>query len=132
MKLQIAIVFLGFMALTSARPNLKDFESSFSALQHDDEIPEELKQLLRDLNDFVHLYPIEEIKDIIQRHWSDEELQATLKFIQSKEFRDIGRTIAKTPEAQAIAQYLRDAPWPWVHQLVQDIAIALDHISGKY
>lgn len=79
----------------------------------------EWEQYLRDLRDFVALYPIEEIKEIIGAHLEDEELQATIAFVRSDEFEDIAEQIAASEEVQAVKEYFKNANWPWVKRMVR-------------
>lgn len=79
----------------------------------------ELQEYLNDLRDFVALYPIDEIKQIIGAHLQDEELQATIAFLRSDEFESIADQIGESPEVQAVLAYLRDADWPWVRRMLR-------------
>lgn len=79
----------------------------------------ELQEYLNDLRDFVALYPIDEIKQIIGEHLEDPELQATIAFLQSDEFEDLAEQIVESPEVQAVLQYLKDADWPWAKKMLK-------------
>lgn len=79
----------------------------------------ELQEYINDLRDFVALYPIEEIKEIIGAHLQDEELQATIAWLQGEEFDDISDQIKDSPEVQAVGAYLKNADWPWARKMLK-------------
>lgn len=74
----------------------------------------ELWEFIGHVNDFVQMWPKNEIRQIVRSHMSDPELRATLDFIQSPRFEEIVRVISETPEAQAIERYIGEANWPWI------------------
>lgn len=92
----------------------------------------ELQEYLNDLRDFVALYPIEDIKQIIGEHLEDPELQATIAFVQSDEFEDLAEQIVESAEVQAVLQYLKDADWPWVLRAALQQRRALSSRNGNF
>lgn len=79
----------------------------------------ELQAFINDLKDFYALYPIDEIKEIVQAHLADPELQATIAFLRSDEFEDLVEAIAQDPDIQAVGEYLANANWPWAERMLK-------------
>lgn len=122
--MKVFIVALLFVASTLAHPHGGDCGKP--------PIKPELQEYLADLRDFVALYPIEEIKQIVGAHLQDEELQNTIAFLRSDEFEDIAEEIYDSPEVQAVDQYLKNANWPWARQLARAAFSQRRMMAGKF
>lgn len=84
------------------------------------QITPELHNLMKDIRDFLNLYPRREIRNLIREHVRDPELRATMKFIRTPEFKIVMRTIAETAEFKAIGQYFATANWPWIQRTIDE------------
>lgn len=96
-------------------------------IAHHEHMSPELFEFMRDLKDFFKLYPRNEIRKIVREHFQDAELRATIKFVRTAEFKAIIFAIAETPEFQAIADYFKNADWPWIHRTVVE---AIDELEA--
>lgn len=79
----------------------------------------ELQEFINDLKDFLALYPIDNITEIVKAHLQDEELQETLAYLRSDEFEAIAEIIGDSQEVQAVKRYLKHADWPWAKKMLK-------------
>lgn len=102
------------------------------------EINAEMWEFIGHINDFIQLWPHQEIRQIVRSHMSDPELRATMNFIRSRKFEEIIHTIVDTSEVQAIGRYMGEANWPWIQAQVYEVVQEMEdqglfgNISGLF
>lgn len=127
MKIVIGVLLFGLVALASARPQLEDQRPERPAVRPPrpghpmPDMSPELREFVMDIKDFFRLYPKKEIRRIVREHWQDAELQAVMAYVRTTNFHETIHAIVETPEFQNIIQYLKDADWPWIHKVMDDM-----------
>jgi uncharacterized protein YerC/beta-phosphoglucomutase-like phosphatase (HAD superfamily) len=101
------------------------FGLSFGAPNHQ----KSPRTLADDLQDFIDLLPLDDIKAIADEHLqTDGALAAVVLYLQGPEWTELVDTVGAKPEVQEFIQYLNDAGLPvddiiaWIHNLIAGAA----------
>jgi uncharacterized protein YerC/beta-phosphoglucomutase-like phosphatase (HAD superfamily) len=91
------------------------------------------RTLADDLQDFIDLLPLDEIKAIADEHLqTDGAFAAVVLYLQGPEWTELVDTVGAKPEVQEFIQYLNDAGLPvddiiaWIHNLIAGAAPGTD------
>jgi beta-phosphoglucomutase-like phosphatase (HAD superfamily)/division protein CdvB (Snf7/Vps24/ESCRT-III family) len=101
------------------------FGLSFGAPNHQ----KSPRTLADDLQDFIDLLPLDDIKAIADEHLqTDGAFAAVVLYLQGPEWTELVDTVGAKPEVQEFIQYLNDAGLPvddiiaWIHNLIAGAA----------